>query len=252
MDSHRIQPDEDTFGISLTMEPRDGHCSIAVDALVGFLKHVTHTQRALRKMGVDLSRAQSIQRNVQIFTLAPAGDVKKTSAVGHPAIIDELNRATLPLVSTVHACLKAAGAVAAEVPSPLQHTEPESFSDAGAPATIEGLNMELIRRRVAGGPNYVLLNGKPTPWSANLTTSARGNPRPKPQPVVIEPVGNEVHLITSGNRRYHPEDEAEVSAVEPGSRIVVEACSTERILFAESDALILQRELEFPEDQPEP
>jgi hypothetical protein len=64
----------------------------------------------------------------------------------------------------------------------------------------------------------------------------------------LEPVGSEVHLISSNRRRYHPEDATDASAVEAGNTVIVESCSTEHVLFAGRDALTLQRELDLPED----
>ena len=252
MNTCKCESNENVIGIPLAIELHRGHCSIAVDALSDFLNDAIQTQRALRGMGVDLSDAQSIQEGVQLFGLVRLGDLGENAPAGVPATNDESELTTKPAVTLVRACLKSAGAMAAPASSPTRNTVPEPPSTAGAPASIEGLDFELIRRRVAGGPDYVLLDGKPTPWSANLANPARCHPRPKPQPVAIEPVCSEVHLITSGNRRYHPGDAEDVSAVEAGSRVMVEACSTERMLFAGGDALVLQTELDLAEFQSEP
>lgn len=232
-----------TIGIPLALERHNGHCSVAVGELVGFLRNVAQTQRALRDMGVNLSGVQSIQGNVQIFNLVRT-DQGKATPIGDPATNDESNHASMSAVSVVHACLNSAVVMAPNALSPMSNTEPEPSSDA---ACIEKLDVELIRRRIASGPSYVLLDGKATPWSATVANFARGNLRPKPQPVVIEPVGSEVHLIT-GKRRYHPEDATDVSAVKPGSRVIVEAGSTERMLFVDP---ILQIEMDLPEGQSE-
>lgn len=249
MSTQTSQQNESIIGIPLAVELHSGYCSIAVDALASFLRNVTRTQRALRDMGVNLCDAKSIQGDVQIFGLVRANDVVEAHPVERTAEANgKSERASMPAVSMVRACLKSAGVMAPAASSPTRNTERGAYDG----TSIDGVDVDLIRRRVAGGPSYVVLDGKPTPWSANLTTPARGNHRPEPQPVAVEPAGDEVHLITSSNRRYHPEDAADVSEVEPGSTVVVEACSTERVLFVGSDALILQRVLEFPEDQSEP
>lgn len=105
-----------------------------------------------------------------------------------------------------------------------------------------------IRRKVAAGPTSVLLNGVPTAWSSTVSKPSGCQARKTPTSVTLEPVGSEVHLISSDHRRYHPEDAADASAVEAGNTVIVESCSTEHVLFAGRDALTLQRKLDLPED----
>ncbi len=111
-------------------------------------------------------------------------------------------------------------------------------------------NRERILRKVASGPSWVLLNGVKTPWSSNVAKASDCHVRKTPKSVPLQPVGTEVHCISSNHRRYHPQDPADAAAVEAGTIVIVESCSTEHMLFAGRDALILQRELELPEDDP--
>lgn len=246
MKPQSLRQGENTIGLSFAVELHERYCSTSLDELFDFLTQVLHVEQALHSMGMGLSDAQSIQGDVQVFGLVDANSTGDPAATQKSEAGEKINLPVVPAVSVVLACLESTGAKSPEALSPTFNADNETRSTYDAAARIGDLDMDRIRNRVAGGPDLVWIDGRPTPWSRNLPKPANGTPRSAPQPVAIEPVCNEIHLISSGNRRYHPEDAADALAVEPGSTVIVEACTTEQMLFAGSDVLVFQPELELP------
>lgn len=249
MTSQSLRQGGSTIGISFAVELHERYCSTSIDRLLGFLTQVLHVEQALHCMDMRLSDAQSIQGDVQVFGVVNANSAGDSASSQKSEAGKQFNLPVLSSASVVLACLESTGAKLPESSSPTLNADFEARSTCDANARISELEMDRIRNRVSGGPDFVWIDGRLTPWSRYLPKPVSGTPRSAPQPVAIEPVCNEIHLISSSNRRYHPEDAADASAVEPGSTVIVEACTTEQMLFAGSDVLVFQSELEFPDGE---
>lgn len=245
MKHQSLRQGESTIGLSFAVELHEGYCSTSIDGLLGFLTQVLHISHALHCMGMGLSDAQSIQGDVQIFGVLDANRAGDPASTPKSEAGEQIKLPVASAVSVVLACLESTGAKLPETRPPTFNADNETRSTCDAAARIRNLDMDRIRKRVSGGPDIVWIDGRPTPWSRNLPKPTSGTPRSAPPPVAIEPVCNEIHLISSGNRRYHPEHTADAAAVEPGSTVIVEACTTEQMLFAGNDVMVFQPELEL-------
>ena len=233
MKPQEAQKQEGTISIPLAAEVHHGYCSASIDTISIFIRHVHQTQRALSLMGVHISDARSIHEGAQVFTLTSTGDHGQDT--GHGVSVEEV----------VQRNLKSARSISRIQPPEISGNEAQPHSPTGCPTSTDELLVKKLRECLANGPVRVLLNGTATPWSENLARPEHNPPPPGARFVVVREVGRTTHLITEDKRRYHPHDSSEAAAVEPGSTVMVENCTTESMLFADTSALSVQGELEL-------
>ncbi len=114
--------------------------------------------------------------------------------------------------------------------------------------TSDGLDervRESIRRRIIGGPDYVVLGGVAVPWASGLEKPAGGNSHAPHRLVTLEHAGRETHLLADSGR-YRSENDSDISAMEVGETVDVAISVRKRVLFAGPEDLIRQGQLGFP------
>lgn len=247
MSAEPVDDDAQTIGIPFAFEQHGDHCSASLEDVIRLLRHTTTVQRALTEMGVHLSDAQFAEGTFLVFALSRTATGRNPVSTEVQATLAERTPAPLPPSDLIRACLETARMPPSEV-SPTSTTRAVAPNDV---VTLEmtKVDMEKIRVGIQPGPETVLLSGALTPWSPVPAKPMGRKRRTVPMPLTLEPVCSEIHLISSNSRRYHPEDARDASAVTPGSTVIVESCSTERVLFATKDSLILQGDLDFRDDQ---